>query len=60
MKLVTQLDLSMNHLSGEIPETLGKLKFLQYLGLSHNDLYGEIPECIGVLEELVSRLTVES
>jgi len=53
MKLVTQLDLSMNHLSGEIPMTIGKFKFLQYLGLSNNDLYGEIPEEISSLEELI-------
>ena len=53
LKLVTQLDLSMNHLSGEIPTTIGKLRSLQYLGLSHNDLYGEIPESISTLQELV-------
>ncbi|XP_059635695.1 receptor kinase-like protein Xa21 [Cornus florida] len=37
------LDLSGNNLSGDIPKSLEKLRYLQYLNVSFNRLQGEIP-----------------
>lgn len=37
------MDLSANNLSGEIPHSLGIIRYLQYLNLSFNVLQGEIP-----------------
>ena len=49
---VTELDLSYNQLSGEIPPELGNLANLQYLGLRGNQLSGEIPPWLGNLANL--------
>jgi len=38
------LDLSVNHLSGEIPQQLASLTFLEFLNLSYNYLQGCIPQ----------------
>ena len=48
------LDLSMNQLSGEIPDTLGSLKALKLLNISHNNLYGKILASLGDLKSLES------
>ena len=37
------LDLSQNNLSGMIPKSLEKLRYLKYLNVSFNGLQGEIP-----------------
>ncbi|KAH7690707.1 Non-specific serine/threonine protein kinase protein [Dioscorea alata] len=46
------IDLSNNMLSGEIPEELGQLSFLQSLNLSRNQLSGQLSEKIGQLRWL--------
>ena len=43
------IDLSSNQFQGEIPDTLGRLKFLRLLNLSHNSLTGHIPSTLGNL-----------
>jgi hypothetical protein len=43
MTLLLSLDLSWNNLSGNIPDQLGLLTFLNQLNLSHNNLSGSIP-----------------
>ena len=50
---VTELALSWNQLSGEIPGELGSLTKLQLLWLSWNRLSGEIPAELGNLSKLV-------
>ncbi|XP_058082365.1 receptor-like protein EIX1 [Magnolia sinica] len=52
--LVTMIDLSSNHLSGEIPEELARLSKLQGLNLSRNHLIGNIPKKIDGLRQLQS------
>ncbi|CAL9116891.1 unnamed protein product, partial [Musa acuminata var. zebrina] len=54
LPLVTCIDLSGNHLSGEIPKELTKLLGLRFLNLSKNHLTGRIPENIGDLKQLES------
>ena len=49
---LTQLDLSDNQLSGEIPAELGGLPHLRWLDLSDNQLSGEIPAELGGLPHL--------
>ncbi|XP_021899959.1 leucine-rich repeat receptor protein kinase MSL1 [Carica papaya] len=44
---VNGMDLSGNHLSGEIPDKISTLYFLGILNLSRNDLSGSIPKHIG-------------
>ena len=46
------LDLSNNHLTGEIPSELGDLRSLVYLDLSGNLLTGRIPSELGRLSDL--------
>ncbi|KAK9102920.1 hypothetical protein Sjap_020174 [Stephania japonica] len=46
------LDLSNNHLQGEIPEEIGELKALVALNLSRNAFIGKIPSSIWNLSEL--------
>uniref|UniRef100_A0A2N9FT33 Uncharacterized protein n=1 Tax=Fagus sylvatica TaxID=28930 RepID=A0A2N9FT33_FAGSY len=47
-----QLDLMSSSLKGEIPESLGKLKHLEFLDLSSNSLNGPIPQSLGNLSEI--------
>ena len=49
---VSTLGLSMNNLSGSIPECIGDLVKIQDLVLYQNFLTGNIPESIGNLEDL--------
>ena len=50
---VTDLYLTDNNLSGEIPADLGDLSSLQYLYLWQNNLSGEIPADLGDLSNLL-------
>ncbi|KAH7690678.1 Leucine-rich repeat protein [Dioscorea alata] len=54
LPLLISLDLSSNQLSGEIPEELIYLSYLQSLNLSGNHLTGRIPEKMGMLLRLES------
>ena len=49
---LSQLDLSNNQLTGEIPTELGSLSSLVYLDLSENALSGTIPASLGNLSNL--------
>ncbi|MDE0393201.1 MAG: hypothetical protein OYK82_00330 [Gammaproteobacteria bacterium] len=49
---VSELNLSANNLSGEIPPEIGNLTNLGWLSLSNNDLSGPIPPEIGNLARL--------
>ncbi|MED6111013.1 hypothetical protein PIB30_048406 [Stylosanthes scabra] len=49
---LTGIDLSGNHLTGEIPKEIGYLAGLHSLNLSRNNLNGEIPSDIGNLTSL--------
>jgi hypothetical protein len=51
------MNLSMNHLTGRIPEKIGNLDKLESLDLSMNELYGPIPESLSSLTFL-SRLNL--
>ncbi|KAL3629255.1 hypothetical protein CASFOL_026477 [Castilleja foliolosa] len=51
---VVNLDLSSNHLVGEIPPELTNLAGLKGLNLSHNHLRGRIPRKIGDMDSLES------
>ncbi|KAH6806763.1 hypothetical protein C2S51_031594 [Perilla frutescens var. frutescens] len=52
--LVTNIDLSMNNLSGEIPKELTSLVCLRSLNLSGNHFTGSIPESMGDMKQLES------
>ncbi|RDX81020.1 putative inactive leucine-rich repeat receptor kinase XIAO, partial [Mucuna pruriens] len=54
MHVINLIDLSSNHLSGEIPQTLTELSYLVSLNLSWNQLSGGIPTNIGALHQLES------
>ncbi|CAL9174679.1 unnamed protein product [Musa hybrid cultivar] len=54
LSLMTCIDLSNNHLSGEIPKELTKLLGLRFLNLSKNHLTGRIPEKMGDMTLLES------
>jgi hypothetical protein len=54
LKLVANLDLSCNNLSGPIPEGITRLIALIGLNLSHNHLSGEIPTTIADMKSLES------
>ncbi|PRQ37348.1 putative leucine-rich repeat domain, L domain-containing protein [Rosa chinensis] len=43
LKNLEVLDISTNHLSGEIPSSLASLNFLKYFNVSNNNLEGQIP-----------------
>ena len=51
---VTELDLSFNQLSGEVPAELGRLTNLKRLDISGNRLSGKIPHALGNLANLAS------
>ena len=54
------LDLSFNHLGGNIPSWFGKFESLFYLDLSNNSLKGEIPKSLAELRSLISgNVTIE-
>ncbi|KAK6281377.1 hypothetical protein POUND7_015202 [Theobroma cacao] len=46
------LDLSANNLEGNLPESLGFLKYLDYLQLAQNSFSGSLPRSIGNLSSL--------
>ncbi|XP_044473876.1 receptor-like protein kinase BRI1-like 3 [Mangifera indica] len=46
------LDLSYNSLTGNIPESIGSLSYLQVLNLGHNRLTGNIPYSFGDLKAI--------
>ncbi|RZB61469.1 receptor-like protein EIX1 [Glycine soja] len=50
--LLKSIDLSSNHLTGEVPKELGYLLGLVSLNLSRNNLHGQIPSEIGNLNSL--------
>ncbi|KAG4907122.1 receptor-like protein EIX2 [Glycine soja] len=54
LRLVVNMDLSNNHLSGSIPEGITLLSALQGLNLSYNHLSGHIPKRIGDMKSLES------
>ncbi|CAJ1976578.1 unnamed protein product [Sphenostylis stenocarpa] len=54
MHVINLIDLSSNHLSGEIPQTLTELSYLVSLNLSWNQFTGVIPTKIGALNQLES------
>ncbi|XP_059635206.1 cuscuta receptor 1-like [Cornus florida] len=48
------VDLSSNHLTGEIPSTIGNLNKIHALNLSHNNLIGSIPTTFSMLKQVES------
>ncbi|XP_059070377.1 MDIS1-interacting receptor like kinase 1-like [Cryptomeria japonica] len=49
---VKGIDLSNNHLNGELPSDFGKLKGLQFLNLSNNNISGTIPSTLWEISKL--------
>ncbi|KAK1412430.1 hypothetical protein QVD17_33676 [Tagetes erecta] len=54
LTLFTSIDISNNHFSGEIPDSIGNLKALYVLNISRNDFTGSIPSSMGNLSQLES------
>jgi Leucine-rich repeat (LRR) protein len=54
VSLVTEMDLSSNFLTGEIPTEISNLHSLKFLNLSWNHLSGSIPKDIGDLKLIES------
>ncbi|XP_039116733.1 receptor-like protein EIX1 [Dioscorea cayenensis subsp. rotundata] len=54
LSYVKYIDISINNLSGAIPEELANLYGLQSLNLSGNTLEGEIPDKLGRMQQLQS------
>ncbi|KAK6146038.1 hypothetical protein DH2020_019907 [Rehmannia glutinosa] len=54
LRLVTNIDLSKNNLSGDIPKEITSLVELRSLNLSGNHLIGLIPDSIGNMKQLES------
>ncbi|KAG6515152.1 hypothetical protein ZIOFF_025537 [Zingiber officinale] len=54
LSAMVSIDLSSNHISGEIPKEITKLHGLYFLNLSNNHLIGRIPENMGAMKELES------
>ncbi|THG00238.1 hypothetical protein TEA_003416 [Camellia sinensis var. sinensis] len=48
------VDLSCNHLTGEIPLEMGNLSNIRDLNLSHNNLFGSIPSTFSQLKQIES------
>jgi Leucine-rich repeat (LRR) protein len=46
------LDVSYTHFSGELPKSIGNLKFLRYLGMFECNFSGPIPSSLGNLTQL--------
>ncbi|XP_077233757.1 cuscuta receptor 1-like [Tasmannia lanceolata] len=53
-QLMTGIDLSMNHLTGDIPFQIGDLRELRSLNFSNNLLTGHLPQSFQYLENLES------
>ncbi|KAL7225542.1 hypothetical protein ACSBR1_020833 [Camellia fascicularis] len=51
---MTGVDLSCNHLTGEIPLEMGNLSNIHDLNLSHNNLFGSIPSTFSQLRQIES------
>ena len=51
-RMLEQLHLQGNHLSGSLPTTLGHLSHLQYLEIWNNDFSGTIPTQWGGMTQL--------
>ncbi|KAI7992309.1 Receptor-like protein 13 [Camellia lanceoleosa] len=51
---MTGVDLSCNHLTGEIPLEIGNLSNIHDLNLSHNNLFGSIPSTFSQLRQIES------
>ncbi|KAI3468175.1 hypothetical protein Pfo_024838 [Paulownia fortunei] len=49
---IVEVDLSMNNLTGRIPEDFGKLDTLEVLNLYANHLYGGIPSSVALISSL--------
>ncbi|GLT54444.1 hypothetical protein SLA2020_276430 [Shorea laevis] len=43
MTILESFDVSMNQLTGVIPQSMASLTFLSHLNISYNNLYGRIP-----------------
>ncbi|KAL4271796.1 hypothetical protein GQ457_13G005020 [Hibiscus cannabinus] len=54
LNYMSGLDLSCNNLTGDIPQSLGKLTSLHALNLSHNHLAGFIPVSLSSLSQVES------
>ncbi|KAK9025534.1 hypothetical protein V6N11_038398 [Hibiscus sabdariffa] len=54
LNYMSGLDLSCNNLTGDIPQSLGKLTSLHALNLSHNHLTGFIPVSLSSLSQVES------
>ncbi|KAI3729966.1 hypothetical protein L6452_18639 [Arctium lappa] len=52
LTLFTSIDISSNRFSGEIPNTIGRLKELYLLNVSHNEFTGSIPPSSRNLSQL--------
>ena len=46
------LDISYNNVRGEIPDSIGNLRYLTELYMGNNNLEGEIPKSLGELNQL--------
>ncbi|KAH9622944.1 hypothetical protein KSS87_016691 [Heliosperma pusillum] len=46
-KSLNVVELSLNHFSEDVPESISECQFLSYVDLSHNNLSGSIPEELG-------------
>ncbi|MDW3196496.1 MAG: cadherin domain-containing protein [Cytophagales bacterium] len=53
LALLTELNLNMNHLKGNLSESIGQLTALEYLHVGHNNLEGKVPDELWDLENLI-------
>nr|XP_043638494.1 receptor-like protein 33 [Erigeron canadensis] len=54
LTIFTSIDFSNNNFQGNIPVTIGDLKWLKLLNLSHNALTGPVPQSMGKMGNLES------